>query len=308
MLHQVVEIFEESRYLSLTRGFMSVKARDELVAQVPLDDIAVVLLSAHSITFSKPLLAALADQGSIVVICGKNYAPSAMQLPVYGNYQQAAVIKSQIDASTPFKKNVWKRIVEEKISNQAKVLQETGKKVEATKLLHISRTVRSGDPDNREAYAARLYWKNLFGQDFTRDKDGDGINGLLNYGYAVVRASMIRSLCCSGLLPALGLYHDNKLNAFCLADDLFEPFRPIVDSIVHTLVSNEIEEVTPDAKKALIDVLWIKMKTTEGYSPLFQALQYYANSLVKCLKSKKPEIQIPVWEGQYESVSRDEQV
>ncbi len=308
MLHQVVEIYEENRYLSLDRGFMSISSRDVALGSVCLDDIAVVLLSAHSVTLSKPLLGALAEQGVIVIICGKNYAPAAIQIPVCGNYQQTAVIQSQINASQPFNKNIWKLIVEEKIRNQAKVMKSIGNECAERHISQIARTVRSGDPENREAYAARMYWKNLFGDDFKRDKDGDGINGLLNYGYAVVRASMIRAICCAGLLPSLGVHHDNKLNPFCLADDFFEPFRPVVDSCVYGLVQDGCAEVSVEAKKHLIDVLWVRVNTTEGKSPLFQALQYLAFSHVRCLKAKKPELDIPVWEGRYEILSRDEQV
>jgi len=308
MLHQVVEIYEENRYLCLDRGFLSISSRDVQIASVCLGDIAVLLLSAHSVTLSKPLLGALADQGVIVVVCGKNYSPVAIQVPVSGNYQHAAVVKLQINASQPFKKNIWRLIVEEKIHNQAKVMKSIGNLSAERHIAQIARTVRSGDPENREAYAARLYWKNLFGDDFTRDKDGDGINGLLNYGYAVVRASMIRALCCTGLLPSLGVHHDNKLNAFCLADDFFEPFRPIVDRSVYEIVKNGCTEVSKEAKQELINVLWVRVTTTEGKSPLFQSLQYLAFSHVRCLKAKKPELEIPVWEGRNEILSRDEQV
>lgn len=308
MLHQIVEIFEENRYLSLDRGFLDVSSHGNSIGKVPLDDIAVLLLSAQSVSMSKYLLGELAERNCLVVLCGKNYAPVALQIPITGNFQQASVIKSQIEASIPLKKNIWKSVVISKIENQAKVLQNIGK-TQGTKILDlISKSVLSGDSNNREAYAARMYWKQLFGETFTRDKNLEGINAMLNYGYAIVRSSMVRAICCSGLIPSLGIHHDNSLNPACLADDLFEPFRPLVDLIVYSLKQEGFEKVCPETKKRLTNVLWIKVKTSEGFSPLFQAQQYYALSFVKCIKSKKPNIQIPQWEGNLENLSRTEQV
>jgi len=171
-----------------------------------------------------------------------------------------------------------------------------GKKENAKLVDKISLLVKSGDPDNREAYAAKIYWKALFGKDFLRDKNEEGINSLLNYGYAVMRAAMARAICAAGLFPSLGIHHDNNLNQFCLVDDLFEIYRPLVDFTVTQLQKEGKEILTPETKMRLADVLWIKLHTTEGNSPAFQSMQYMAKAYVHALENKKPDIELPLWD------------
>jgi CRISPR-associated protein Cas1 len=308
MFHQIIEIQEENRHLSLERGFLKISKDGERLAQVPLDDIAVLLISAQSVLFSKHILNELAERGSVSILCGKNYIPVSVIMPVSGHYQQAGIVKTQIDASAPFKKNIWKQIVEEKLKNQAKSLILYGKNDNAGFVRNIAKTVKSGDPDNREAYGAKVYWKALFGREFIRDPNGDGINILLNYGYAIVRASVARAVCAAGLLPQFGVFHANNLNPFCLADDFLEPFRPLVDIVVYQLAEQKEKELTPQVKQNLANILWIRIKTSEGNSPLFQAVHYMCSSYTKALKAKKADFNIPLWEGKYETVSPSEQV
>jgi CRISPR-associated protein Cas1 len=308
MIHQIVEIQDENRYLSLERGFLKISKGEEQVARVPLDDVAVLLISAQSVSFSKHILNELAERGSISVLCGRNYIPQSMVMPVSGHYMQAGIIKTQIDASAPFQKNIWKQIIEEKLKNQGKSLEFCRKDKAALKLYSIAKTVKSGDSDNREAYGAKIYWKELFGPDFKRDKDAVGINSLLNYGYAIARASTARAICGAGLLPSFGIYHKNYLNPFCLADDFLEPFRPFVDIIAYQLAQNSQTEITPEIKHELAKVLWMQVKTSEGKSPLFQSLHYMCSSYTKALKVKTPALDIPFWEGRYETVSNTEQI
>ncbi len=297
MLNRVLEIFEENRYLSLSRGFIVIQSGAEELGKVPLDDIGVLLVSAQGATLSKNVLNALAERGCVTVLCGKNYSPQSMVLPVYSHYLFAKILKKQIDASEPFKKRIWQQIVIQKIKNQALCLKLCKKKDNIKLLEKIALMVKSGDPDNREAYAARIYWKSLFGESFIRDRDLPGINSFLNYGYAVMRASMARAICSSGLLPSLGLHHDNHLNQFCLADDLFEIYRPIVDCIVYSLEINDEAELTPEHKKKLTDCLWVKVHTSEGNSPAFQSMQYLTASYVHALEEGKAAIDIPIWKG-----------
>lgn len=308
MLHQIVEVQEEGRYLSLDRGFLKLSCKDRNLASVPLDDIAVLLVSAQSVSFSKHILNEIAERGGISVLCGKNYLPQSIILPVTAHYLQAGLVQTQIAASLPFKKNIWRQIVMSKLTNQAKTLSLIGNKPVSGHIKKIAETVRSGDPNNREAYGARLYWKALFGDDFIRDKDGGGINALLNYGYAVVRASVVRAICAAGLLPSLGVHHDNKLNPFCLGDDLFEPFRPLVDLTVFRLKEEGKIEINPEVKGRLAETLWYKMETQEGSSPLFQSMHYMASSFTKALGSKKPVLRIPEWDGNCERISSPEQI
>ena len=180
--------------------------------------------------------------------------------------------------------------------NQALTLKLCGK--DSGFLERIATTVKSGDSDNREAYAARLYWKSLFGKEFTRDKDLEGVNSFLNYGYAIMRASMARAVCSSGLLPSLGIHHENHLDQFALADDLFEIYRPIVDYIVFNLNPAEETELNHEYKTKLADALWIKVHTSQGDSPAFQSMQYLTASYVRALEDGKAVIDLPEWEGE----------
>lgn len=296
MLNRVLEIHEENRYLSLNRGFIVIQHGSEELGRVPLDDIGVLLLSAQSVSFSKNILNALAEKGCVSVLCGKNYTPQSMVLPVYSHYLFAKILKNQINSSLPFKKRIWQQVVVKKILNQALTLKLCGK--DSGFLERIATTVKSGDSDNREAYAARLYWKSLFGKEFTRDKDLEGVNSFLNYGYAIMRASMARAVCSSGLLPSLGIHHENHLNQFALADDLFEIYRPIVDYIVFNLNPAEETELNHEYKTKLADALWIKVHTSQGDSPAFQSMQYLTASYVRALEDGKAVIDLPEWEGE----------
>lgn len=296
MLSRVLEIHEENRYLSLNRGFIVIQHGSEELGRVPLDDVGVLLLSAQSVSFSKNILNALAEKGCVSVLCGKNYTPQSMVLPVYSHYLFAKILKNQINSSLPFKKRIWQQVVVKKILNQALTLKLCGN--DSGFLERIATTVKSGDSDNREAYAARLYWKSLFGKEFTRDKDLEGVNSFLNYGYAIMRASMARAVCSSGLLPSLGIHHENHLNQFALADDLFEIYRPIVDYIVFNLNPAEETELNHEFKTKLADALWIKVHTSQGDSPAFQSMQYLTASYVRALEDGKAVIDLPEWEGE----------
>lgn len=297
MLNRVLEIAEENRYLSLKRGFIVIQHGTEELGSIPLDDIAVLLLSAQSITLTKNVLNALSEKGCITVFCGANYTPLSMVVPIASHTYFTKIIKTQINSTEPFKKRIWQKIVIQKIKNQALSLKYCNKVLDAKLIEKIATMVKSGDPDNREAYAARMYWKSLFGDSFIRDKNGDGINSLLNYGYAIMRASMARAICAHGLIPSLGIHHDNNLNQFCLADDLFEIYRPIVDTFVYKLYKQDKIELTPETKKALVSLLKVKVKTSEGESQVIQSMHYMTSSFVNALEDGKPNIELPVWEG-----------
>lgn len=304
MLNRVLEIAEENRYLSLKRGFIVIQQGNEELGSVPLDDIAVLLLSAQGVTLTKNVINALSEKGCITVFCGKNYTPVSMVLPIASHTYFTKIIKTQINASELLRKRVWQKIVIQKIKNQALSLQFCGKDTNVVLLENISKTVKSGDPDNREAYAARMYWKVLFGDTFTRDKDGgDDINTLLNYGYAIMRACMARAICSHGLIPSLGIHHDNNLNQFCLADDLFEIYRPIVDTFVYKLIEKGETELKPETKKILASLLKVKVHTSEGESQVVQSMQYMASSFANALEIGKPDIELPSWEGNEDGIT-----
>lgn len=297
MLYRVVEIYDENKYLSLDRGFLQIQQGNQVLGKVPLDDIGTLLLTAQGVTVTKNVLNALSENGCITILCGKNYAPQNMVVPIGQHYHFAKIVKNQINASLPLKKRIWQQIIIDKIKNQSLCLKIHNREKEAKQLEIYSSQVKSGDTENKEAQAAKIYFKALFGNEFTRDKDAEGINSFLNYGYAIIRSAMARAVCSAGLISSLGLHHDNFLNAFCLVDDFLEIYRPIVDTIVYEICKEDIKELTPKEKKILTDSLWVKMETKKGASPVFQSMQYMVSSYVKALEEKKTEIEIPIWKG-----------
>ena len=224
MTGRIVEIAENGRHLALHRGFMEVRADRELIARVPLDDLLAVIVSGHGCTHSSNLIAALAERGTPFIICAVNYQPVAWMLPLFGHHAQSTRMQAQARAKLPLKKRLWQQIVRAKISNQAEVLDMFGDG--GNRLKRLATKVRSGDPDNMEAQAARHYWSVLFPHGFTRDKEGGGINALLNYGYAIIRSCVARGVMAAGLHPTLGIWHRGPTNPMCLVDDLMEPFSP----------------------------------------------------------------------------------
>ena len=279
MIGRVVEIVEDGRHLSLERGFMQVKADGAEIARVPLDDISVLLANAHGLTYSNSLLVALAERGVAAVLCGRNHSPVAWLWPVAGHYAQTERMAAQIATTKPLGKRLWQSIVVAKVSQQAAILALIGKP--SGGVAGLARKVLSGDPGNVEAQAARRYWPLLMGADFHRDRALPGVNALLNYGYTVLRAATARAVTAAGLHPSLGLHHRTRTDPFCLASDLMEPFRPVVDLIAVRLADAGVDDVTPEAKAALASVLTADMVTVRGTTPLATCLERLASSLAQ---------------------------
>jgi CRISP-associated protein Cas1 len=230
MIGRIVEIADDHRHLLMSRGFMVVRdtegERKEL-GQVPLDDITAVIANAHGLSYTNSLLVALSERGAPFVLCAANHNAVGMLLPIDGNYQQAKRFDAQIDAAKPLRKRLWADIVKSKLQQQAATLEAAGESTPP--LTALIGKVRSGDPDNIEAQGARRYWTLLFGDEFRRDQNAGSLNGMLNYGYTVLRAATARAVVAAGLHPTLGLHHSNEGNAMRLVDDVMEPFRPMVD-------------------------------------------------------------------------------
>jgi CRISP-associated protein Cas1 len=291
MIHRVVELQEPGHHAHLDSGFMVVEKGHAEVGRVPLDDIAVLLFSGPGSSISGNLVTALAQRSACVVFCGDNYHPKALVLPYDAHYLQRQRLEAQIAASEPLKKRLWQQIVRAKIEGQSACLSrctETDIQLEG-----LIPRVGSGDPENIEAQAARRYWAALFGEGFVRDPGRPGLNAMLNYGYAVLRAATARAVVAAGLHPALGLHHSNQANPFVLADDLMEPFRPLIDATVHTHWSAGVSSVTPAAKKALAALLVADVKTYEGHTILATALHTTAQSLVRSLLDATPALELP---------------
>ena len=259
--------------------------------RVPLDDIAAVILHAHGVTWTTRVATELAKRGAPLVICDTNQAPVAVLLSLEGHHAQGARIRDQWSASRPLPKQLWKQIVAAKITTQAGLLAALGRR-EVAPLLDLARRVRSGDPENLEAQAARKYWPALMGPDFRRNRSQGGANSLLNYGYTVLRACVARSIVTAGLNPSIGLHHENRGNAFALADDLIEPFRPLVDAAVLELIDAGISEVTPEAKRRLASIIAVDLSVDGQVTPLTVAVRRLAHSLVVSFRERRAALAI----------------
>ncbi len=291
MIGRVVEVVSEDRHLARSHGFMTVSQDGVEAGRVPLDDIGVLLCNARGLTYSHGLLAELARRGVSVVLCGPKYLPVAWLWPLEGHHVQALRMRRQLEASQPLCKRLWQAVVRAKIGQQQRLLALL--QAPAADFAVLARRVRSGDPDNVEAQAARRYWPRLFGSDFRRSRFGDGPNPFLNYGYTVLRAAVARAVVAAGLHPSLGIHHHNRANAMCLVDDLMEPFRPLVDAAVVRLVRAEYEELTPETKQKLVQVLTIDMATDQGTTPLQTCLERAAQSLAQAYETGQPDLVFP---------------
>lgn len=262
---------------------------------IPIEDIGIIILDNQQITLSHGLLAALLNNNCAVVTCDGKHLPTGLFLPLESHQEQSERFQAQIEASEPLKKQLWQQTISAKIMNQAMVLGK--RKKQCDNLKKWSKIVKSGDPENIEGRAAVYYWKNLFPPEleFIRDRYGQPPNQLLNYGYAILRATVARGLAASGLLPTLGIHHHNKYNAYCLADDIMEPFRPFVDDIVLTIIEDgqDYNELTTSIKKILLKIPAIDILIEGKRSPLMVGLQKTTSSLSKCFEGKGRKIIYP---------------
>jgi CRISP-associated protein Cas1 len=289
--------FESPAHLSFGNGQLVYTPRPEgEVRTVPIEDIGFVVLDNHSITLSLRLIEELTANNAAIVFCDKLHHPTAMSVPFDGNITHAETLAAQLEMSEPLKKQLWKQTVEMKIRNQAAMLERTGSGGVDALLRHAS-SVKSGDTDNREGAAARIYWQNLFGDNFRRERFGDAPNHLLNYAYAILRAAVARSLVGSGLYPAIGIHHHNKYNAFALADDVMEPYRPYADEVVYEIwikADERTEELSKEQKQQLLKLLAVDVHMTNTLRPLMVGLSYTTASLARCIGGDQKKIDYPV--------------
>ncbi|WP_455783129.1 type II CRISPR-associated endonuclease Cas1 [Coprobacter fastidiosus] len=261
----------------------------------PIEDIGVIVLDHKQITITSGVLEAFLENNCAVLTCDSKSMPVGLLLPLHGNTTQNERFRQQLDASLPLSKQLWQQTIKAKIENQAAVLKEcTGEEIKCMKVWAAN--VRSGDPDNQEARAAAYYWKNLFRiEGFTRDRDGIPPNNLLNYGYAILRAVVARGLVASGLLPTLGIHHHNRYNAYCLADDIMEPYRPYVDRLVYDMVKQgaNYAELTKDLKVRLLTIPTLETTIAGKRSPLMVAVGQTTASLYKCFSGELRKISYP---------------
>lgn len=300
--------FSNPAYLSLRNSQLVVKMpelekanvpdrlKQEAVRTIPIEDIGVVLLDHKQITTTQALLEALLENNCAIITCDSNHLPVGLMLPLCGNTTQSERFRDQIDASLPLKKQLWQQTIQYKIRNQAAVLQQVNGSV-ARNMLAWAAEVKSGDSDNLEARAAAFYWRNLFADhpDFVRDREGEMPNNLLNYGYAILRAVVARALVASGMLPTLGIHHHNRYNAYCLADDIMEPYRPYIDALVVDICRKGLADdtLTTDLKRELLQIPTLDVVIGGRRSPLMVAVAQTTASLYKCYSGELRKISYP---------------
>jgi CRISPR-associated protein Cas1 len=257
--------------------------KSESTGTIPIEDIGIVVLDHQQITITHALIASLLENNSAVITCDNTHHPTGLLLPLSANTVQSERFKAQIEATLPLKKQLWQQTITAKITNQANLLRR--RNIDIDNMLHWANSVKSGDSANHEARAAAYYWKSLFPKEFKffRERFGPPPNNLLNYGYAILRAIVARSLVGSGLLPTLGIHHRNKYNAYCLADDIMEPFRPFVDEKVLSIIENgeDFNELSVSIKKQLLEIPVKEIMINGERSPLMVGLQRTTASLAK---------------------------
>ena len=270
--------------------------KKEAERTIPIEDIGVVVLDNRRITITSGAMEALLENNCAVITCNQKSMPVGLLLPLCGNTTQNERFRSQLEASLPLRKQLWQQTIKQKILNQEHVLRINTD--QETKCMRVwSNDVRSGDSDNLEARAAAYYWRNVFTTypNFVRDREGTPPNNLLNYGYAILRAIIARALVGSGLLPTLGIHHHNRYNAYCLADDIMEPYRPYVDQLVLDIIqcNLEISDITRDLKMQLLGIPMLDVVINGKRSPLMIAAQQTTASLAKCFAGEIKRISYP---------------
>ncbi|WP_369047727.1 type II CRISPR-associated endonuclease Cas1 [Tenacibaculum sp. UWU-22] len=265
----------------------------ETKGSVSVEDIGVLLLDHFQITLSHKVIQQLMGNNTVIISCDAQHLPFGLMLPLYGHTEHSERVKVQTQVSEPLKKQLWKQTVECKIENQKRLLEKNG--LYFAPMLEYLAKVKSGDSTNMEGIAAQHYWKYLISTDFIRDRFGEMPNNLLNFGYAVLRSTVARAIVETGLLPVLGIFHRNKYNPYCLADDLMEPYRPMVDAVVYEWIQEGNEEnLTKDAKVYLLQSLTMDVQIDNKIRPLLVAIKQTVVSLYKCYTGAKRKIDYPM--------------
>ncbi|MEN9447311.1 MAG: hypothetical protein RJA25_601 [Bacteroidota bacterium] len=280
--------------LSVKQNQLLIKT-DERETIVPIEDIGVLIIDHYQTSLTHAVLHKLLENNAAVITCNDKHHPTGLFLNLDGHTQQSEKFKAQVNASEPLKKQLWQQTIKAKIKNQAAVLDKW--EMDNSYLKRCEQLVLSGDTSNQEAQAARYYWKTFFQEEdpfFIRERFGEYPNNFLNYGYAILRATVARGLVSSGLLPTLGIHHQNKYNAYCLADDIMESYRPYIDHLVKEIMLESEEQVlTTDIKKRLLNIPNIAIKIEGKDSPLMVGLQRTTASLARCFEGETKKILYP---------------
>ncbi|MBC6493020.1 type II CRISPR-associated endonuclease Cas1 [Flavihumibacter stibioxidans] len=288
--------FGNPAYLRVENEQLKIELRESgEIRQIPIEDIGYIILDNQQIVITQVAIAKLLENNTALITCDQTHHPVGLMLNLDGNNLQSQKFQAQIDASVPLKKQLWQQTVMSKIQNQASVLEN--QRISGKALRHLVQQVKSGDAENHEAQAAASYWKQVFPEylSFRRERHGPPPNNLLNYGYAILRAMVARSLTGSGLLPTLGIHHRNQYNAYCLADDIMEPFRPFVDLIVCRIIrqNGQYLEMTPSMRAELLKIPQMDVLVEGRKSPMMASIQRTTASLARCFEGKAKKIIYP---------------
>lgn len=292
MSWQIIDVIEDGRYLHAEREWIVIEENKVELGRVPLTDIPSILVHAGYATYSHGLLLRLSEYDIPLVVCDHRHEPVAILLSLSGHYKQAGRVRAQSESTMPLRKRVWRDLVKKKITEQANSLRpfdRTGYEG----LRKLATKVRSGDPDNIEARAARYYWPRVFDETFRRDRGQAGLNAHLNYGYTILRSAVARAITAAGLIPSLGVGHVNARNNFCLADDIMEPFRPLVDRLVWKSRKEWTGDLTPQARADLAGMMSRSIQTEEGETDLFRVMTMVAVSLANLFEGTVNKLYLP---------------
>lgn len=294
MNERILDISSSPALVSVRNGLLCVEAQGHEPVTVPPGDVAALVASHYAVTVTREALAQLAASGAQCIICDRKQMPVAMLLPLGLFHQPASRLAAQAAAGRPLRKRLWRQLVRSKVRSQAAVLSGLGRA--DPMLAALAAEVTSGDKTNVEAQAARRYWPRLMGETFRRDADAEDANRLLNYAYALLRACTCRAICGAGLHPGLGLHHHHRANAFCLADDLMEPFRPLADRhVLRVLEARRSDSLTSEVKRDLMELLRDRVEVGGECRVLFDALTRLALSLAAVLEGRRKSLVLPEW-------------
>lgn len=293
MIKRTIDISDQA-YIHIQKKQLIVERDGNVIASIAIEDIGVLILAHYAITITQAALISCQQNNVVVVFCDQKHLPYSVLLPISdGNSLHTKVLSEQLAVSIPTKKRLWQQIVRAKIYQQIETLEYLG--VSSKRLYRLAEGVKTGDTTNHEAQAAQIYWRKLMGDDFRRNREAEGVNSLLNYGYSIVRAMIARALVGTGLHPALGLQHSNQYNGLCLADDLMEPFRPWVDLLVYQYsLRSEIVEINRETKQILLGLLSDTVNWKGKPLPLMVASHSLAAALKAAIIGKPKEIEYPV--------------
>lgn len=287
--------FGNPAYLSITQQQLVIKS-DSTERKIPVEDIGILIIDHYQISITHAVLHMLLENNAAVITCNDKHHPTGLLLNLDGHTLQSEKFKAQINASEPLKKQLWQQTIKAKIANQSAVLNTW--EIDSGFMNRCFQKILSGDTSNQEAQASKYYWNNLFNEEepyFTRERSGIYPNNFLNYGYAVLRATVARGLVSSGLLPTLGIHHRNKYNAYCLADDIMEPYRPYVDHLVKEIINEDPQEkeITTTIKRKLLEIPALNIEIDGKDSPLMVGLQRTTASLAACYEGELKKILYP---------------